>query len=63
MGVALRAIWRNKGISEVMRGMYKAIVVPTLMYESEPWKMNAREGSWVEAMEIRCLKAIQGVTK
>ena len=43
VGGALRAMWRNKGMSiGAMRGMYEAIVVPTLTYESKAWVMNAR---------------------
>ena len=64
VGGALRAVWRNKGMSVgAMRGMYEAIVVPTLTYGSEAWVMNARERSRVEAVEMKCLRAIKGVTK
>ena len=46
----MKAIWRNKGmLIGAMKGMYEAIVVPTLTYGSEAWVMNARERSQLEA--------------
>ena len=63
-GGVLTAIWRNKGMSVgAMKEIYEAIVVLTLTYSSEAWQMNARDRSWVEAVEMRCLRAINGVTK
>ena len=64
VGGALRAVWRGKNMSvKAMRGMYEAIVVPTVTYGSEAWVMNKRERSRVEAVEMKCLRAICGVTK
>ena len=64
VGGALRAVWRGKKMSvEAMRGMYEAIVVPTVTYGSESWVMYAKDRSRVEAVEMRCLRAAVGVTK
>ena len=64
VGGALRAVWRNKRMSmEAMRGMYESIVVPTVLYGSETWVMNARNVSRLEAVEMRCLRSMCGVTK
>ena len=64
VGGALRAVWRNKKMSvKAMKGMYEAIVVPTVLYGSEAWVLNARDVSRVEAVEMRCLRSMCGVTK
>ena len=45
-----------------MKGMYKTIVVPAVLYGSEAWVLNAKDVSRVEAVEI-CLRSMCGVTK
>ena len=64
VGGALKTIWRNKGMSiGAMRRMHEAIVAPTLTYRSAAWVMNAREWSSMDAVEMRRLWDIKGVTK
>ena len=59
---ALKGVW-NKGpmSTEVKLGMYEGIMVPTVMYGSECWTLNARERKQVDVIEMKCLRAIKGV--
>ena len=59
IGGALRAVWRNKRMSmDAVKGLYKVVVVPTVMYGSEAWVLNARDVSKLEAIEMRCLQSM-----
>lgn len=49
--------------TDAMKGMYEAIVVPTVLYGSETRVMNASNVSHVEALEMRCLRSMCGFTK
>ena len=47
---------------KAMRGMHEVIVAPTVTYGSEAWVMYPRRRSRVEAVEVRCLRAMYEVT-
>lgn len=52
VGGVLRAVWRNKRLPmDVLKEMYKAVVVPTVLYRSETWVLKARERSRMEAVK------------
>ena len=42
--------------------MYERIVVPAVLYEAETLDLNFREKRRLNAMEIKCLRSICGMT-
>ena len=59
---ALKSIWSKRSVSrEAKLGMFEGIMVPTVMYGSECWALNAREKKKVDVIEMKCLRAISGV--
>ena len=43
--------------------VFNAVVVPTLLYECETWTMQKRQESRLQAIEMRYLRRVEGVTK
>ena len=43
--------------------VYKTIYMPTLTYGFESWPMTSKHYSWIETMEMRHLRKVQGTTK
>lgn len=61
---AVRAVWKGRKISkEAKVGMFESIVVPTMLYGSETWALKAEERRRIEVVELKCLRAICGVTR
>ena len=44
-------------------GVFNAVVVPTLLYGSEIWKVQKWHASRLQATEMRYLRRVEGVTK
>ena len=44
-------------------GLYKSIVVPSLVYGSESWSLSARDRSRLEVVEMKCLRSICGLRR
>ena len=42
--------------------IYERTVVPTVLYWTETWGLNAREKRRLNVMEMKCLRSICGVT-
>jgi hypothetical protein len=42
--------------------MYEGIVVPTLLYGSEVWAASAEDRRRMGVMEIKCMRAMCGVS-
>jgi (2Fe-2S) ferredoxin len=59
----LRKMWKGEGLSiDSKRGMYKGIVSPMLLYGSESWATSAAERRRMEVMEMKCMRAMCGIT-
>ena len=43
--------------------VYNAVVVPTLVYGCEAWVLKERDKSRVQAMEMKVLRGVAGVTR
>lgn len=60
---ALRAVRRNKSMCvEEMKVIFEAALVPTVIYGSETWVMNAYDKSHLEAVEMKYLGVMSGIT-
>ena len=43
--------------------VFKAMVVPTLLFGCETWTMQRRHESKLQAFEMMCLRRVEGVTR
>ena len=60
---ALRGMWTNEGMTmDAKKGLYEGVVVPTLLYGSETWSLNASERKRFEVTEMKCLRSMCGVS-
>ncbi len=58
------AIWKNRSISNPLKvRLYNALIVPIATYASETWTLRADDIRKLEVFEMRCLRAILGVTR
>ena len=61
---AVRKVWEGKRMSvKAKMGMYKSIVVPTVLYGCEAWNLNKSERKRVDVMEMKCLRSVCGVKR
>jgi hypothetical protein len=59
----LRKMWKGEGLLiDAKRGMYEGIVAPLLLYGSEVWETSAAERRRMEVMEMKCMRAMCGVS-
>ena len=57
------AIWKKKSISNALKiRLYNALIVPIATYASGTWTLRSSETRRLEVFEMRCLRAILGVT-
>jgi hypothetical protein len=48
---------------ETKMKIYRAAVVPVLLYGSESWVLSVRESGRLEVFQMKCLRIILGITK
>ena len=59
----LKKMWKGGGMSrDAKRSMYEGIVVPTLLYGSEVWAASAEDRRRMGVMEMKCMRAMCGVS-
>ena len=59
-----RQVIERKELSKATKlRVINAMIVPTLLYESETWTLQKRHRSKIQAMEMRYLRKIDGVTR
>ena len=71
IGMAATTVWAlrepvfgNKELcKEAKSRVYKAVVVPTLVFGCEAWVLKKRAKSRVQAIEMKVLKGVAGVTR
>ena len=57
-------LWKRKQVSlETKMAIYRAAVLPVLLYGSETWVMTAVESQRLEVFQMKCLRGILGITK
>ena len=59
-----RQVIERKELSKATKlRVINAMVVPTLLYGSETWTLQKRHRSKIQAMEMRYLRKVEGVTR
>ena len=58
-----KTVWNNRIISKELKArLYKALILPIAIYASETWTLRYEDTCKLETFEMRCLRAILGVT-
>ena len=64
VGALRRQVIERKELSKATKlKVINAMVVPTLLYGSETWTLQKRHRSKIQAMEMRYLRKVEGVTR
>jgi hypothetical protein len=59
----LRKIWKGEGLpTDAKRSMYEGRVLPTLLCGSEVWKTSADDRRRMVVTEMKCMRAMCGVS-
>ena len=59
----MKKVWRKRKVAtEAKLGLYNGIVVPSVLYGSETWEVNAGFGEKVDVFEMNCLRPIREFT-
>lgn len=57
------SVWSRRELSTDLKvRLYKALILPIVIYASETWTLRAEEARKLEVFEMRCLRTIMGVT-
>ena len=48
---------------ELKRKLYEKLVIPTVVYGSETWSLNAQERKKIEVFEMMCLNNIRAIRR
>ena len=57
------SVWRRGDVSQRLKmRLFKALIVPIAIYGAETWTLKAEDSRRLEVFEMRCLRAIRGVT-
>jgi hypothetical protein len=63
-GALYHPLWKRKQVSvETKMKIYRAAVLPVLLYGSEVWVLSVRESERLEVFQMKCLRIILGITK
>ena len=58
-----QSVWRRGDMSQRLKmRLFKAHIVPIAIYGAETWTLKAEDSRRLEVFEMRCLRAIRGVT-
>ena len=61
---ALKGVMKNRGLGmNVKKVFYEKVVVPTVMYGSEPWGMKVTERQKLNVFVMKCLRSMTGVSR
>ena len=57
-------LWKRKQVSvETKIAIYRAAVLPVLLYGAEVWVLSVRESTRLEVFHRKCLRVMLGITK
>ena len=63
-GCLRNSIFRNKHLStDTKRSVYKAVVLPILLYGSETWTVKSDNLRHLQTFHNQCVRSIMGITK
>ena len=64
LGYLHQSIFRNRTLSvDTKRSLYKAVVMPIILYGSETWMVKSHNLRHLEIFLNRCVRSIEGVTR
>nr|CAB3230289.1 craniofacial development protein 2-like [Phallusia mammillata] len=59
----LKTVWSSSKVSKLVKiKLYQSIVMPTVLYASETWKMTVKLKKHINAFHQRCLRRILNIT-
>ena len=59
----MKNVWRASKLTlKIKLRMYNAIILPTVLYGSETWKLNKQLGAKLDSFHRRCLRSILKIT-
>ena len=59
-----KAIWNNRKISlQLKMRLFRALILPIATYASETWVLTIKDENKLNVFEMRCLRAILGVSR
>ena len=59
----LKSVMSNRNLGmEAQRKLYEGVIVPTALYGAETWNIREAEKKRLNAMEMRCLRGMAGVS-
>ena len=57
-------LWKRKQVTVATKvAVFRAAVLPVLLYGSEGWVLSEKERERLEVVQMKCLRTILGVTK
>ena len=60
---AMKSVLCNRGLGIKAKCLYEGVIVPTALYRAEAWGMRSAERRKVNALEMKCLRSLVGVSR
>ena len=61
---ALKSVLSNRGLRvKAKKCLYEGVIVPTALHGAEAWGMRSAERRKVNALEMKCLRSLVGVSR
>ena len=61
---ALKSVLKNRGLRiNAKKYLYERVIVPTALYGAEAWGMRSPGRRQVNALEMKCLRSMDGVSR
>ena len=61
---AMKSVLCNRGLGiTAKKSLYEEVIVPTALYGAEAWGMRSADRRKVNALEMKCLRNLVGVSR
>ena len=61
---ALKSVLRNRGLGKkAKKCLYEGVIVPTVLYGAETWRMRSAAKRKVNVLMMKCLRSLVGVSR
>ena len=57
----LKSVLSNRGLG--IKCLYEGVIVPTALYGAKAWGMRCAERREIDALEMKCLRSLVGVSR